>query len=223
MVWLPESYCIDRTEVTRSQYQVWINTNPPTSEQISECTWNDSFAPDSTCMSSSDVCHGSCGNHPQPCVDWCDAYAYCRAVGKRLCGRIGGAATPWDSATDSTQSQWYSACTSHGLTASGYPYGPTYNAEACNGDDNSTTDHATIVVGSLSTCQASGAYAGVFDLSGNLSEWEDSCQGPGDNLGRCRLRGGTFHATATELKCGPFANGYRGYTYSWIGFRCCSQ
>ena len=33
---------------------------------------------------------------PVVCVDWCDAQAYCRAAGKRLCGRIQtGASLPW--------------------------------------------------------------------------------------------------------------------------------
>jgi hypothetical protein len=30
------------------------------------------------------------GNFPITNVDWCDAYAYCAGIGKRLCGKIGG-------------------------------------------------------------------------------------------------------------------------------------
>jgi sulfatase modifying factor 1 len=48
MVRLPEGYCIDGTEVTRAQYQEWLNTSPSTAGQISDCAWNTTFIPDET-------------------------------------------------------------------------------------------------------------------------------------------------------------------------------
>jgi len=84
MVELPEGFCIDTTEVTRSQYEVWLATSPSTSGQISDCTCNDSY--ESSCpWGDPEWPPGSQGDHPVVCVDWCDAYAYCQAVGKHLC------------------------------------------------------------------------------------------------------------------------------------------
>ena len=109
MVMLPEGYCIDSTEVTRAQYQTWLDTNPPTSGQGFDCDWNTSYAPDADCMNAAEVCSTGCDAHPQVCVDWCDAYAYCRAVGKRLCGKIGGGANGYDDSNDASLSQWFNS------------------------------------------------------------------------------------------------------------------
>jgi len=77
--------CVDATEVTRNQYATWLETSPSTAEQVDECLWNASFEPDATCMADSVVCAADCGEHPQVCVDWCEAAAYCVSAGKRLC------------------------------------------------------------------------------------------------------------------------------------------
>ena len=91
-------------------------------------------------------------------MDWCDAFAYCQGVGKRLCGKIGGGSadysTGWD---DATQDQWHNACDSGG--ADDYPYGSTYQPQTCNGHDHSS---AAVPVGSMSGCQSSvPGYAGT--------------------------------------------------------------
>lgn len=223
LVALPEGYSIDGTEVTRSQYASWLATSPSTAGQIDDCTWNAAYSPDSACMASTYVCQGDgCGNHPQPCVDWCDAYAFCNAVGKRLCGSISGGSTPYTSYADYAVSQWYNACTSHGArTEAGYPYDELYQAQTCNGSEYTGTDNMTADVGALGGCQAAGAYGSIWDLSGNLYEWEDSCNGPGATA-NCRVRGGSFFSASSALRCSGISSGTRNGAYDSIGFRCCS-
>jgi len=220
MVALPLGYCIDSTEVTQGQYQVWLNTNPSTSEQISVCSWNTSFIP--TC----NWTPTSTADYPVECVDWCDAYAYCAGVGKRLCGKIGGGSNGYNEYANATLSQWYAACTSNGTySSSGYPYGNTYQATYCNGYE--AEKGAAVAVGTMAQCQSTvSGYAGVYDLSGNVGEWEDSCNSTTDDQSdSCRLRGGAFNSGrgSDGLDCGyDFTGVTRGARVPGVGFRCCS-
>jgi formylglycine-generating enzyme required for sulfatase activity len=224
LVTVTGGYAIDATEVTRSQYEAWLSTNPSTGGQRSECSWNTVFSPASGCMSGERVCQGSgCGQHPQVCVDWCDAVAYCQGVGKRLCGKIGGGANAYGDYKDATKSQWYKACTSDGQN--GYPYLDAYSAQACNGWDKGI--QTTVETGSLRICQSSSSgYKGVYDLSGNVWEWEDSCSDTYGLSDNCRLRGGSFNRDDIGLRCDSDSDSdflSRDPTGGdVIGFRCCS-
>lgn len=222
---LPGGYAIDATEVTRDQYAAWLATSPSTAGQDTWCSWNAAFDPGLSCMNAAVVCKGdSCGNHPQVCVDWCDAYAYCKAVGKRLCGKIGSGANPFEDYKKATQSQWFSACSSNKMLS--YPYGNAYIENACNGatdECNYFGTCTTVPVGSLSGCQSSvSGYEGVYDLSGNASEWEDSCNGATGEHDDCRVRGGSFRDSQTMLFCGTAPYYERGWGLNRTGIRCCS-
>lgn len=200
--------CVDKTEVTQEQYSAWLFNNPSTSGQPSACAGNTSFTP---------TCNYTPTNTPYKpvvCVDWCDALAYCKAAGKRLCGAIGGGAVAPASNTDPSQSQWHFACTQNGTRS--YPYGSAFDKFACVGLDNSNFTVAQNV-GSVSTCQ--GGYANLFDMSGNVAEWEDSCESNGD----CYARGGHYFSVAADLACAAKAKLPRMTADKWHGFRCCAD
>lgn len=235
--------CIDATEVTRAQYAEFVQTTEAAEvNQPSECAFNTTFVAEAECMAYPSVCQGDeCGSHPQVCVDWCDAHAYCQWAGKHLCGKVGGGtlSVGVDDTFDATQSEWMNACSS-GRSAQPadtfWPYGDTYLPDACNGYGNATTGCegngdtcTTVPVGSLPSCTPSGAYSGVFDLSGNVLEWTDSCglvEDGGEYL-RCEYRGGTYEQTSLTLGLGEScvfpSSAYRPTVEYGLGFRCCDD
>ncbi len=205
------SFCIDRTEVTAGQYQRFIEaldagataTLPPA------CAGKVAFQATSPYPDAGP-------DLPVVSVDWCDAYAYCAWVGKRLCGKIGGGPTNADASAVESTDQWFAACSFSG--AHQYPYGATYLPGACNGLDYDAG--VPLRVASLAQCV--GGYQGLFDMSGNVLEWVDSCQGP-LATDPCRLRGGSFVDFDTRLRCDSDRSAGRATAYSYIGFRCCSN
>jgi formylglycine-generating enzyme required for sulfatase activity len=217
-----DNYSIDVTEVTKGQYDSWLATHPalPASTDAN-CGYLTTYAEYPTggsLYTGTDAAH-----HPVADVDWCDAYAYCQAVGKRLCGAIGGGSVVnFSDSYNATTSQWYRACTSGGPDT--YPYGNTYQATYCDGCDYGANQ--TVAVGSLANCVTSTTgYAGVYDLSGNVWEWEDSCSGTGQD-GVCQLRGGSFHYcsitnSSYNVACAYVFNYTRNTVFNDVGFRCC--
>lgn len=150
-------------------------------------------------------------------VDWCDARAYCAWAGKRLCGRIDGGAVPAAVRSSALADEWYRACSAAGTRA--FPYGDTYNPQACNGPAR-TGVNGRLPVASLATCM--GGYPGLFDMGGNLQEWEDSCD-DGGAAAACAVRGGSY-ASTNDLSCiqqGSWARDRGGQ--SDVGIRCCSD
>lgn len=207
-------YQIDATEVTRCQYAQWLALNPPTVGQIADCAWNDDFEPSYITLPPS----AEHMNRPMIGVDWCDAYAYCKAAGKRLCGAIGGGASDYSLYDSHSQSQWHNACTSGG--ANEYPYGDEFESGACQGEDADEP----VDVGTLDTCQSSeDGYQGVFDMVGNVREWEDSCDFPdAGEAACCRVRGGGHFDKEENLRCDDDNCYSRNDRKDMVGFRCCS-
>ncbi len=220
MARMPEGFCIDTTEVSRAQYEAWLETTPDASGQTGACAANDDFTP--SCQWPPG---GADPAYPVVCVDWCDANAFCEAAGKRLCGGVGdGAEYPFESYADAAVSEWQAACTSGGLYD--YPYGNDLDTTICRGAD--AEDHTTwgyLDVGSSEGCHSPEAgYAAVYDMSGNAAEWDNSCEGDGAEDG-CRIRGGSFEHNEHGLRCAM------GARLAWprtrqvpaVGFRCCAD
>jgi len=125
---------------------------------------------------------------------WFAAKSACELAGKRLC----------------KDDEWISACSAGGAKV--YPYGNEYTPAACNG----VGGVGLKATGSMGMCE--GGYPGLFDMSGNLYEWVDDCDGEW-----CRLRGGSFLDDASEnLKCDDDTGYFPDfYSTAVTGFRCC--
>jgi len=204
-----DTYCIDATEVTNEAYAKFLATNPSVESQPPVCAFNDSFQPGTWPAASGEE------KHPVTEVDWCDARAYCAWAGKRLCGRIGGGTLLYADYQDPKRSEWFNACSAEGTRD--YPYAGIYDAEACNGVDKDL--NGTVEVGSLEGCE--GSVPGLFDMSGNVLEWEASCDGELGDKDLCRVRGGSYGDNNSTLRCNYPHTVARGTKLPRIGFRCC--
>ncbi len=221
-----KDFDLDAYEVTNASYAAFLAAHVDPATQPVFCAWNTSFVPSVGWPAPGE------DTHPVEAVDWCDAYAYCAWAGRRLCGNIGGGTNATVYFDNGDQSQWFRGCTGglSGTSSSGwlaYPYGNVYDAGACNGADYGA--NATIAVGAATGCQ--GGLAGLFDMSGNVSEWEDSCtDGDQSDAGpargptaQCGRRGGGFQDDAGGLACEGDILSPRTTAATGVGFRCCSR
>ena len=208
-----KKYCIDATEVTGKQYLAWLNKVPapmPSAQTHVACAMNTTFAPMSMPANN---------DKPVVNVDWCDAYAYCEMNGKRLCGSVMGGAFDFQAQPNTLDNQWYYACSNGGAQA--YPYGATFMADACNDETPFSEGGMTAVVGSFSGCV--GGVPDLFDMSGNVWEWEDSCEADTDLTDMCRRRGGSVYNDPDSLDCPTATDQMRGEASNNVGFRCCAD
>jgi formylglycine-generating enzyme required for sulfatase activity len=213
-----DGYNIDATEVTVGQYAAFLAARGgSTSGQPAYCSWNTTFQPESAWPRAAEF-----NDMPVAWVDWCDAYAYCQWAGRRLCGKIGGGSNLHHEYDNPAQSQWMHACSGPNNTL--FPYGNTHNPTRCNGPDNQVD--TALAVGQKTMCV--GGYPGLHDMSGNLWEFEDSCEANVGSSDICRWRGASYvgnndGTNGVFLQCNANNNNARSETDSSAGFRCCSN
>ncbi len=227
-------YLIDPYEVTAEDYRAWLSTHPRTTTQPALCAWNDSFEPGVLGPASQALVQAEgltidpfCENWltkqaatgnlevPVVCVDFCDAVAYCQWAKGHLCAQIGGGSLSFTSNPLPARGEWWSACSAGGSRA--YPYGATYQKGACS-DGNSRAQPA----GSFPGCTSDSR---VFDMSGNVSEWDDTCS-TFDNppeAETCLVRGGAFFNEGSDLTCTSHRLMPRAVSDTGTGFRCCGR
>lgn len=226
-----DTFAIDVHEVRRVDYQQFLDAAVDLSTQSAVCSWNASFEPKNTLPITdtqlcSDYTFDTQVDRPIACVDWCDAQAYCAWRGMRLCGKRGGGTlmkVPED-LNDATKSEWFAACSNDGQQA--FPYGDTEDPSRCN-TLGGAPGSEPLEVTSFDECQ--GGLAGLFDMVGNVEEWESSCEpfGPDENH-QCSIRGGAYWCDAVDpqpySQCattGRSTNRNRGNAS--LSFRCCAD
>lgn len=225
-------FCVDSTEVTNAQYQEFLAAAAPPAPSP-RCSWNASLAPaaaGSGCSAFDPTGHP---DHPVACVDWCDADSYCRWAKKYLCSAPSLGGEPVDPVTNPSAaggSQWILACTNDGMST--YPYAGSAVAGRCVDKKYPSTDPGIQPVKSATLCE--GGVAGLFDMAGNVSEWQNNCieakasaDGKED---QCDAYGGARSSETAETSCvaaaspGDTAARFsRAQFASDNGFRCCAD
>jgi hypothetical protein len=144
-----------------------------------------------------DTALSAAGGTPWVYVTWSEAQRACEAASKTLCDSVA----------------WVLAC--GGPEGQTYPYGSSFEAGRCvdayvdSGRDPEPT-------GSMPRCE--GYYPGLFDMSGNVSEWSGSCAD-----GHCDVMIGA-HADGEERQtCGGYTPVPPSEYFGDLGFRCCRQ
>jgi formylglycine-generating enzyme required for sulfatase activity len=206
------TFCIDSTEVTSGQYNEFLLTGPTLTGQPAQCAFNTTYLPGGGWTFTP-----SQASLPIVQVDWCDAYAFCQWAGKRLCGKLGGGNADFTKFA-SNDNEHYVACSINASRI--YPYGNTFDPTACNGIEHDA-GHA-LPVGSLPGCQ--GGVPGLFDMSGNVEEWQDSCGSDAGLSDLCLNGNGSFmHGTPpTGTRCDFGDSAARNSLLPDVGIRCCA-
>jgi hypothetical protein len=213
-------FCVDRTEVTIDDYQAFVDAVKDPCGQPPGCEWNTSYAaqmpppPDGGARP---------GTLPVSGVDWCDAFMYCKWAGKHLCGGIPGGPSP---STDPKADQWSFACM--GLPpGNAYPYGASYMSGYCNDSQAPPPAGHPEMVATRTICHGTSApFTQIFDMSGNIAEWTDSClitdptHPAATDL--CSVRGGAFLDHDPAIACAANVPHPRNTASGAIGFRCCA-
>lgn len=202
------AFCIDTTEVSISQYKSFLDDpNKPTAP--APCKGTDRAPKNGNYLFNlPDL------TEPIRYVDWCDAATFCAWAGKRLCGKPGGGPSDFNDHEDVNVSQWYAGCTQK---EEDYPYGNTHVDGKCNVD---FTDNGECEVAPTKFPGCHGAISQLLGMTGNVKEWEDSCDGDD-----CRVRGGSCFHKHDQATCGTDEKHKREgqNNLSDVGFRCCSS
>ena len=102
-----------------------------------------------------------------------------------------------------------------------FPYAGAFNKEACNAGQ---AELASLIAPVATFPGCEGGFPGVFDCSGNVSEWIDACDGNAKDTDQCKTMGGHLHdATAGALGCKTAGDLHPAPSpYELRGFRCCA-
>jgi formylglycine-generating enzyme len=212
------SFCIDVTEVTVGQFTAYLATHPTLGSTVPPACTADAAVGDQP--GTPDPAPPR--DNPATDLNFCYAWDYCAAVGKRLCGALGGGPV---NTLQPAASEWYYACT-NGPAATAYPYGNDYDAAACVTDALGPD-----LVGTHPACRGiAPPFSLIFDMSGNVAEFDNSATSydGSDGVPGVFPRGGTY----ASFGGGGFSCMEEGSVYMYtnatqdppeFGFRCCAD
>jgi len=129
------------------------------------------------------------GKKPKVNVTWFKASSLCAAKGKRLC----------------TSKEWKQGCGGRK-----YPYGKEWSASRCNTMNAAGKARALKTAGSSKKCKSG---YGLYDMSGNASEWTADKTVNGGNAGQDGDSATCYRASKRSPSSAS----------SMIGFRCCAD
>jgi len=169
------------------------------------------------------------------CVDFCDADAYCKWAGKRLCGRIGGGTLTVDESIEPKASEWVNACTQGGKTK--LPYGDAFEFGQCldrtlvpDGVVNKETAQAALADPTKIAPDCHGTeppFDKICSMSVGLQEWDATIVGDAVSGFRSGIRGGGLAQVRTPTyPYVPYCADRLPTAYIMglgtdVGFRCC--
>lgn len=220
------SLAIDAHEVTRGEYHAFLQKPPPSAPAA--CKQNVSLVPGSD---------DPAATWPEPSavdkdlpvteVDWCDAFAYCQAQGKHLCGKVegAGAMVPLAEVTNPSVNEWLNACSSGGEFE--FVYDHQYSSARDCADAAKTGGKGPRSALTAADCVSPRpAYKGLANLLGNVAEWVNACEATEDAgafTDGCRALGGGYSTEFNKAGCttGASTPTPRSTRSPGIGFRCC--
>jgi formylglycine-generating enzyme required for sulfatase activity len=84
---------------------------------------------------------------------------------------------------------------------------------------------APVPVKTLPACV--GGVPGLYDMSGNVFEWQDGCEPRRDAGGPleddCPATGGDYGEVPSTMRCAAREIHSRHDQVGWVGFRCCKD
>ncbi len=207
-------FCIDSTEVTNAQYDAFLAATDGGEVDAGglpiECTTIAMFATfQRRDAVGNPITAAAPPNNPVTFVEWCAAVGYCGWAGKRLCARRPMLGAPGDAGRE----EWLRACSADFTRR--YPYGAALVPSACN--QGNASGGAVEEAGARAGCV--GGFPGLFDMSGNASEWIDYC----DAVGNCTLAGGYYGTPDGGATCRAAEVASLTTRSDSLGFRCCAS